>query len=344
MTVLSNRAFRLRKRPAGLAEEAPLDLVEEEVAPLADGQALVRTLVLSVDPASRVFMSDIRSDLPPVEIGEVMRGLGVGRVVRSRRDDLPVGAHVLGWTGWQDYRIADDATLESPFTVLPDPLPAPPEDLLGVLGLTGVTAWIAVEIADPKPGDTLVVSAAAGAVGSIAGQLAKERGARVVGVAGGAEKCRYVVEELGFDACVDRRDPDWRERFDEATPDGVDADVENAGGEILDHVLTRINTGARLALCGMIADYSADPGQRHGLRNLVEMLEQRATARGFLVTDHADRFEEITAELAARLADGRVRHSRVVVDGLEHAPAALERIFRGDGRGKVVVRVAPDGA
>jgi NADPH-dependent curcumin reductase CurA len=341
-TARTNRVFRLRKRPEGLAEEAPLDLVREEVGPLADGQALVRTLMLSVDPSSRVFMSDIRSDLPPVGIGEVMRGLGVGQVVDSRRADLPVGAHVLGWTGWQDYRIADDAVLEEPFAVLPDPLPAPPEDLLGVLGLTGITAWLAVEIADLRPGDTLVVSAAGGAVGSIAGQLAKERGARVVGVAGGADKCRYVVEELGFDACVDRRAPDWRERFDEATPDGIDADVENAGGEILDHVLTRINVGARLALCGMIADYSADPAQRHGLRNLVEMLEQRAFARGFLVTDHVDRYEEITAQLAARIADGRLKHSRVVVDGLENAPSALERIFRGDGRGKIVVRVAAD--
>ncbi|MGW6460270.1 NADP-dependent oxidoreductase [Streptomyces sp. NPDC055078] len=339
-TARTNRAFRLRKRPEGLAEEAPLDLVTEEVEPLADGQALVRTLMLSVDPSSRVFMSDIRSDLPPVGIGEVMRGYGVGRVVESRRADLPVGAHVLGWTGWQDYRIADDEVLEEPFTVLPDPLPAPPEDLLGVLGLTGITAWLAVEIAAPQPGDTLVVSAAGGAVGSIAGQLAKERGARVVGVAGGADKCRYVVEELGFDACVDRRAPDWREQLDAATPDGIDADVENAGGEILDHILTRINVGARLALCGMIADYSADPAQRHGLRNLVEMLEQRASAHGFLVTDHADRYEEITAQLAARIADGRLKHSRVVVDGLEDAPSALDRIFRGDARGKIVVRVA----
>ncbi|MBB5933075.1 NADP-dependent oxidoreductase [Streptomyces zagrosensis] len=342
-TKRTNRAFRLRKRPAGLAEQAPLDLVAEEVAPLADGQALVRTLLLSVDPMNRIFMSDIRSELPPVEIGEVMRGLGVGRVVASRRADLPVGAHVLGWTGWQDYRVVDDAVLEGTFTVLPDPLPAPPEDLLGVLGMTGITAWLAVEIADPRPGETVVVSAAGGAVGSIAGQLAKERGARVVGVAGGSEKCRYVVEELGFDACVDRRAPNWREQFDAATPDGIDADVENAGGEVLDHVLTRINVAARVALCGLIADYSADPAQRHGLRNLVEVLEQRASVRGFLVTDHTDRYDEITTELAARLADGRLRHSRVVVDGLEHAPAALDRVFRGDGRGKILVRVAADG-
>lgn len=341
-TAKENRAFRLSKRPTGLAEEPGLELVTAAVPVLEDGQALVQTLVLSVDPSSRVFMSDIRSDLPPVREGAVMRGLGIGRVVASRRADLPVGAHVLGATGWQDYQVADDAELEMPFTVLPDPLPAPLEDLLGVLGLTGISAWLAVEIADPQPGWTVVVSAAAGAVGSIAGQLAKERGARVVGLAGGPEKCRYVVEELGFDACVDRRDPRWRDRFDEATADGIDADIENAGGEILDHVLSRINTGARIAMCGMIADYSADPAQRHGMRNLVELVEQRATARGFLVTDHADRFDEITGELAVRLGDGRLRHERIVLDGLEHAPEALARIFRGDSRGKTLVRVAPD--
>lgn len=339
-----NRAFLLHKRPTGLAEEPALELVTREVPVLEDGQALVRTLVLSVDPSSRIFMSDIRSELPPVPEGAVMRGLGIGRVVASRRADLPVGAHVLGWTGWQDYQVADDAALETPFTVLPDPLPAPLEDLLGVLGITGITAWLAVEIADPQPGGTAVVSAAAGAVGSIAGQLAKERGARVVGLAGGPEKCRYVVGELGFDACVDRHDPHWRDRLDEATPDGIDADIENAGGEILDQVLSRINTGARIAMCGMIADYSADPAQRHGIRNLVELVEQRATARGFLVSDYADRFDEITSELAVRLGDGRLRQERTLVEGLENAPEALARIFRGDSRGKILVRVAPDGA
>lgn len=340
MSTLFNRRFLLRRRPAGLTEEAPLELVEEELAPLASGQALVRTLMVSVDPASRVFMSDIRSELSPVGIGEVMRGIGIGRVVESRRADLPVGAHVLGWTGWQDYQIADDTKLVEPFTVLPEPLRAAPEELLGVLGRTGITAWLAVEVVDPVQGETVVVSAAAGAVGSIAGQLAKERGARLVGIAGNAEKCSYVVNELGFDVCVDRRTPDWREQLDAATPDGVDADVENAGGEILDHILTRINTGARIAMVGMIADYSADPAQRHGLHNLIELVEQRATARGLLVTDHVDRFDEITAELASRMADGRLRHDCVVVDGLENAPHALDRVFSGDSRGKVLVRVA----
>ncbi|GAA2669452.1 MULTISPECIES: NADP-dependent oxidoreductase [Actinosynnema] len=339
MDELVNRAFRLRGRPAGVADEAALELVREPVGELRDGQALVRTLVLSVDPSNRVFMSEIRSDLPPVEVGAVMRGFGLGRVVASRRADLPVGAHVLGMTGWQDYRVADDRELEGPFQVLPDPLPAGPEELLGVLGLTGITAWLAVEIADPRPGRTVVVSAAGGAVGSIAGQLARERGARVVGIAGGADKCRYVVEELGFDACVDRRDPRWRELLDAATPDGVDADVENAGGEVFDHVLTRLGTGARVALCGMIADYSGDPARRWGVRNLVEVLEQRVSVRGFLVTDHAERFGEITGELAARIADGRLRYAQDVVEGLENAPEALERVLRGSSRGKVLVRV-----
>jgi NADPH-dependent curcumin reductase CurA len=336
---LVNRMIRLRRRPHGVQDRPGLELDARPVQALMSGQALVRTVLLSVDPSSRVFMSQIRSDLPPVAIGDVMRGWGIGRVVASRRDDLPVGAHVMGWTGWQDYQVADDTKLLSPFTVLADPLPAPPEQLLGVLGLTGITAWLATEIADPRPGETVVVSAAAGAVGSIAGQLAKERGARVVGIAGGADKCRYLLEELGYDAAVDRRDPAWRELLDAATPDGVDADIENAGGEILDHVLSRITTGARIAMCGMIADYSADPSRRHGLRNLVELVEQRATARGFLVADHEDRFQEITAELSLRVRDGRLRHVSDVVEGLENAPGALERIFQGGGRGKVLVRV-----
>ena len=162
---------------------------------------------------------------------------------------------------------------------------------------------------------------------------------------GGPEECRCVVEVLGFDACVDRRDPHWRDRLDEAISDGIiDADIENVSGRILDHVLSMINTGARIAMCQMIADYSTDPAQRHGIRNLVELVEQRATARGFLVTDHADRFDEITGELAVWLGAGRLRHEQVVLEGLENAPEALARIFRGDSRGKILVRVAPDDA
>ncbi|WP_242604530.1 MDR family NADP-dependent oxidoreductase [Mycobacteroides abscessus] len=188
MTTPTNRLFRLHARPQGQVTEKDLELVEESITEINEGQALVRTLYLSLDPTNRVWMSELRSYIPPVELGAVMRGLGVGQVVESRRDDLPVGAFVLGFTGWQDYCVADDSILEFPFTVLPDPLPAPLPAFLGVLGHTGISAFIGVEMGDPQPGETVVVSAAAGAVGSIAGQLAKQRGARVVGIAGGAEK------------------------------------------------------------------------------------------------------------------------------------------------------------
>lgn len=186
----------------------------------------------------------------------------------------------------------------------------------------------------------MVVSAAAGAVGSIAGQLLHERGAHVVGIAGGAEKCEYVIDQLGFDACVDRRSPDWREQLDAATPNGIDGDVEHAGGAILDHVLGRLNVGARIALSGMIADYSASAEQRYGLRNLLQVIQQRATLTGLLVLDHVERFPEITEQLAQRLADGRLQHRSTVVDGLENAEAALEAIMHGRNTGKTLVRVS----
>lgn len=342
-----HRAHLLARRPDQASTEPLLQWAEVPTPAVGPGQALVRTELLSVDPASRVFMSDIRSELPPVALGAVMRGYGIGRVVKSRRADLPVGAQVLGWTGWQEYQLADDAHLEEPFTILTQDSGGnahiPPEQALGVLGLTGITAWLGVESTDPRPGETFLVAAAAGAVGSIAGQLARERGARVVGIAGGDDKCRYVVDELGFDACVNRHDPRWRELLDTATPNGIDADLETAGGEIFDHVLTRITTGARIAVIGMIADYHADPQRRHGMRNLIEVAEQRAVLCGLLVTDHADRFDEITSQLAARLADGRLHAAHEVVEGLENAPAALDRVFDGTGRGKILVRVHSSG-
>jgi NADPH-dependent curcumin reductase CurA len=339
VTPAVNRVHRLRRRPRGELRPGDLELVEEDVAPLEDGQALVRTLLLSVDPTNRIWMSDMRGYMPPVPIGDVMRGLGIGEVVASRRDDLPVGALVSGWTGWQDVVVADDRRLVSPFTVLPDPLPGPLEAFLGVLGHTGITAWVGIELVGrPAAGETVVVSAAAGAVGSVAGQLAKARGARVVGVAGGAEKCAHVTGTLGFDACVDHRAGDWRERLDAATPDGIDVDFENVGGPIMDHVLGRLNIGARIALSGMISDYNAT--EPHGLRNVPQLIMQRATISGFLVLDHADRFLDAIGHLAGELAAGRLHHDQTVVDGLEHAPDALGRLFAGANTGKLLVRVA----
>ena len=338
-----NRAFRLRRRPEGDLRPGDLELVSEPVPDLEDGQALVRTLLLSLDPTNRIWMSDMRAYMPAVPIGDVMRGLGVGQVVESRRDDLPVGTLVMGWTGWQELCVADDARLESPFTVLPDPLPAPLPAFLGALGHTGITAWLGVELfGRVQEGDTVVVSAACGAVGSVAGQLAKSRGARVVGIAGGGEKCRHAVGELGYDACVDHRAPDWREQLDAATPDGIDVDFENVGGEIMDHVLMRLNVGARIALCGMISQYNAEGGGRHwlGQEAIGQLIMQRATMTGFLVLDHADRFDEAIAELATLLGEGRLRYDETVVEGLDVAPDALGRLFDGTNTGKLMVHVA----
>lgn len=343
MTTPINRLFRLQSRPQGPVTEWDLAWAEEPLAEIDEGQALVRTLYLSLDPTNRVWMSQLRSYIPPVELGAVMRGLGVGQVVDSRRDDLPVGAFVLGFTGWQEYCVADDSVLEFPFTVLPNPLPAPLSTFLGVLGHTGISAFIGIELGDPQPGETVVVSAAGGAVGSIAGQLAKQRGARVVGIAGGAEKCRHLVEELGFDACVDRHSDDWRERLDEATPDGIDVDFENVGGPIMDHVLGRLNIGARVSLCGLISEYdnyNAD-GDQPGLRNANQLLMQRATLRGFIVTDHIERYAEIIGKLAAALGEGSMTYDETIIEGLKGAREALNEALSGNARGKTVVQVAP---
>jgi NADPH2:quinone reductase len=341
MTALTNRLYRLRSRPVGEVSAENLEWTAEPAPDISEGQALIRTHYLSVDPTNRVWMSDMRSYIPPVELNSVMRGAGVGQVVASMREDLPVGAHVVGLTGWQDYCVADAADEDMPFTVLPDPLPADLPAFVGVLGHTGISAHLGVEFADPGPGDTFFVSAAAGAVGSIAGQLAKRRGARVVGIAGGPEKCQYVVEQLGFDACVDRHADDWRQQLDAATPQGIDVDFENVGGEIMDHVLSRLNFGARVTLCGLISEYNDYDGTntQHGLRNVSQLLMQRATLRGFIVFDHVERYAEIIGQLAQDLAQGAIHSEDTVVDGLENARLTLNRSIAGEYRGKVVVKV-----
>ncbi len=340
-----NRAYRLRRRPRGELAEGDLELVEEEVPGLREGQALVRTKLLSLDPTNRIWMSDIRGYMPPVPLGAVMRGLGLGEVVASRREDMPVGATVSGFTGWQELVLADDSQLEAPLTVLPDPLPAPEPAFLGALGHTGVTAYIGVDLAELKEGETIVISAACGAVGSIAGQIAKQRGAgRVVGVAGGPEKCRHAVERLGYDVCVDHRAGDWRAQLDAATPDGIDVDFENVGGPIMDHVLMRLNIGARVSLCGMIAEYNTyNEGGEHsgGLRNVGQLIMQRATIRGFLVLDWGHRFQEAIGYLADLLGEGKLHYDETIVEGgLEAAPEALGQLFSGQNVGKLLVRLA----
>ncbi len=340
-----NRAFYLRRRPQGLCTESDLELVKEGVADLEAGQALVRTLYLSMDPTMRIWMSDHPGYMPPSPVGSVMRAIGVGQVVDSRRDDLPVGAFVVGLPGLQEYCVADDSRLEMPFTVLPDPLPAPLPAFLGVLGLAGgVTAYLGMDIVKPQPGETVVVSAAAGLVGSVAGQIAKARGARAVGVAGGPEKCEHVTKDLGFDACVDYKASDWREQLSAATPDGIDVDYENVGGEIMDEVLLRLNVGARVALCGMISQYPHynSSHERPGWvpqYQIMQVVMRRASMHGFLCTDHVDRYAEAVEYLAGLLAEGKLTYRETIVEGIENAVEAYNVLYTGGNIGKLILKV-----
>jgi NADPH-dependent curcumin reductase CurA len=339
-TATINRAYRLRKRPEGEPGTADLELVNEEVAPLADGEALIRTLYLSVDPTNRLWMSDMRQYSPPVEIGAVMRGIGIGEVVESRRADLPVGTLVSGYTDWQEYRVSgiDD---ERPLAPLPDPLTAPLSAYLGVLGHTGLTAYIGLElVGGVQAGETVVVSAACGAVGSVVGQIAKARGARAVGIAGGAEKCRHLVSELGFDAAIDRHAPDWREQLAAATPDGIDIDYQNVGGEIMDEILMRMNFRGRVVLCGMISQYDNAGRDWDGQRNIGQILMQRLTVKGFIVSDETELFGPGAEYLSGLFAAGQLRHDETIVDGFENALDALHGMFTGSNTGKLLVKVA----
>lgn len=342
-TAETNRCFRLRTRPTGRVTEADLEFVEEPVPEIGPGQALVRTLYLSVDPTNRIWMSEMRSYIDPVPLDAVMRGIGIGQVVASERDDFAVGAIVTGLTGYQEFAVIDDATNEMPYAVLPEPLPAPMSMFLGALGHTGITAYLGLEdIGKTQPGETVVVSAAAGAVGSIAGQIAKARGCRVVGLAGSAEKCAHVTGTLGFDACINYKDADWRDQLDAAIPDGVDVDFENVGGEIMDHVMNRLNLGARVVVCGMISQYESSSGDNAwgGQASIGQLIMRRASMQGFVVLDHAERFPEAIGYLVGLLGEGRLHTDETVVDGIENARDCLNRLFEGTSTGKLLLHVA----
>ncbi|BDN82724.1 NADP-dependent oxidoreductase [Mycobacterium pseudoshottsii JCM 15466] len=266
-----------------------------------------------------------------------MRAAGLGEVVESRNPNYPVGLTVQGLVGWQDYAVVSDTTPLFPVEVADG---VSPSAYLGALGMTGLTAWIGMrEIAKPRPGETVVVSAAAGAVGSVAGQLAKADGARVVGIAGGPQKCALLTEQLGFDAAVDHRADDWAAQLVAATPNGIDVDFENVGGDIMDAIFARLNVRARVALCGLISGYnSADPPP--GPRAFGNLLVQRATLQGFIILDHLGRAAEATAEIAGLIAQGKLTPLETVVTGFEQLPTAINMLFDGTNVGKLVVRTS----
>ncbi|WP_195760308.1 NADP-dependent oxidoreductase [Burkholderia pseudomallei] len=336
MSTPVNRQLRLKARPDGRVGHEHFTLAEAPLPALGPGEMLVRVLYLSMDPTNRVWMSDIPQYLPPVAIGDVMRALGIGRVVASNAPGFAEGDLVQGLVGWQDYaHVRADEIAQ--YTKLPAALGLPLPRLLGACGMSGLTAYYGLtEIAPVQPGETLVVSAAAGSVGSVAGQIGKIHGARVVGIAGGADKCRYLTDELGFDAAVDYKSDDWKRALKDATPDGVHVSFENVGGEIMRAVLSRMAIGGRVALCGVIANYNSG----RPTDDVSVLIAKRLTMRGFLILDYRKSREAI-ATLAGWLRDGRLKAEETVADGLTNAPDVLNRLFDGSHRGKLVLRVDP---
>jgi NADPH-dependent curcumin reductase CurA len=333
-----NRCFVLQERPTERIDHRTFELLEKEIPEIGDGEALVRTRWISLDPTNRAWIGETPTYLPPVAIGEVMRAGGLGEVVASNSPDYQVGQLVQGLTGWQDYVVA---SASAPMIAVPEIPGVSPSSFLGALGMTGLTAYVGMfDIGKAKPGETVVVSAAAGAVGSVAGQLGKIQGARVVGIAGGPEKCALLTDELGFDAAVDYKAPDWRDRLKAATPDGIDVDFENVGGEIMEAVFGRLNIGARIALCGLISGYNDDAAAASaGPRNFGNLLIRRAHLEGFIVLDHFARAGEIIPLLAGWMAAGKLNAQETIVEGFEQLPVAINMLFDGANTGKLVVKI-----
>ena len=329
----------LARRPHGEIQPGDLELVDEPIRDLADGEVLVRTVYLSLDPTNRIWMSDQDQYMPPVQIGDTMRGGGIGVVERSRSERFKQGDIVNpGLTGWSTHVIAPERGV-NPVPAIPGvPLTA----YMSVLGATGLTAWFGmIDIARPQSGETVVVSAAAGAVGSIAGQLAKTRGARVIGIAGGRAKCDWLTGELGFDGAIDYKSEDVGEALDRLCPGGIDVDFENVGGEIMEAVYSRMNTFGRMSLCGMISTYNQDPPVG-GPRDFARILMRRLMIKGFIIIDYLHRASEAFAELGPLVAAGDLKWKVHVDDGLENALESVKRLFTGDHDGKLLIRVSPE--
>ncbi|MGB6597424.1 MAG: NADP-dependent oxidoreductase [Candidatus Acidiferrum sp.] len=331
----TNRQLRLQRRPAGLLAPGDLQLVESPLPELKDGEALAKVKYLSMDPTMRVWMA-VDSYLPAVAIGDVMRAGGLAEVIESRHAHLKKGDKIFGLTGLQEYAIIA-AESKIPFQkILSIPFVAETA-FLGVLGMTGITAYFGMmEIGKPKKGETLVVSAAAGATGSVAGQIGKIHGCRVVGIAGTDEKCAWLTDELGFDAAINYKHSDWKEKLAAATPNGVDIDYENVGGEIMEAVLNRMNLHGRVVLCGLISGYTKETS---GPANLGLLIVKRLKVEGFLVLDYGARFTEAAMELAKWKMMGKLKDRQTVVEGLEKAPDALNMLFTGGNIGKLIVKV-----
>jgi len=338
-----NQQFLLAARPVGLPKREDWQFHEQAVPEPGDGEVVVKVLYLSLDPAMRGWMNEGKSYIRPVAIGEVMRAGGVGVVVASRSARLNVGDHVMGGTGVQRYWSgpADDKTAN--LAKIDPRIGNPPGQLtawLNLLGMPGMTAYFGLrEVGQAKAGETVVVSGAAGAVGMTVGQVARQMGCRVVGIAGGAEKCAFVVDRLGFDACIDYKAGNVGAALKQHCPKGVDVYFDNVGGEILDTVLTRINMKARIVICGAISQYNVTEPVK-GPSNYLALLVNRARMEGMVVFDYAARYPEAVAQLGEWLNDGAIQSHEYVVDGFEQFPQALLMLFEGRNLGKLVLKVA----
>ena len=330
----SNRQWILKRRPVGEIKEGDLELVEKPIPVPGPGQILVRTLFLSLDPTNRIWMSDMDQYMPPVQLGDVMRGGTLGIVEQSNNPDYKSGDIVNGLAGWQEYSVADAAQ-----KMMKGPVPLPA--YMSVLGMTGATAYFGLlDLGKPQAGETVVVSAAAGAVGSIVGQIAKLKGCRVVGIAGSDEKCRHLVKDFGFDACINYKKENIREALKRECPKGIDVDFENAGGEILDAIVEQINLKARIVLCGMISGYN-DKEQRPG-PSLVNILMKRARIEGFIIIDYFPRLGEFVADMSKWVTEGAIKYDTTIVKGIENSLSALNMLFTGGNTGKLLVQVSDE--
>ena len=335
MTERMNRQWRLAARPVGMFKDSDFQWTQEPVRELKEGELLVHNEYLSLDPTNRGWANEMDTYLPAVKLGDVMRGGSIGVVEESRNPNFNVGDHVSGLLGWQEYAISDGTGIGK----LPEIPGMPLTAHLGLFGHIGLTAYYGLlDVGQPKAGETLVVSAAAGAVGSLVGQIGKIVGCRVVGIAGADEKCRWLTDDLGFDAAINYKQENVFEALKRECPNGIDVYFENVGGEILESVLALINLGARISMCGMISQYNATD-RRAGPSNLFMLIVKRARMQGFLVSDYMSRAGEAMTALGRWYMEGKIKYRVDVVEGLEQTPRAVNKLFDGSNQGKLVVKV-----
>lgn len=339
MTTLLNRQIVIAARPHGQAKLSDFTIATRELPSPAEGEVLIRNVLISMDPYQRSLMGNASTELPSIDIGQPMSGPTVAVVEDSRNANFSAGDHVVSWSGWQEYALSNGAELQKI-----DAGPAPLSTALGVLGHTGLTAWIGFnKFLDPKPGGTFVVTAAAGSVGSVAAQLAKLAGHRVVGIAGGPDKMRYLKQDLGLEAAVDYKAPDFAEQLARALPDGLDTLFDNVGGHMFEALMPYFNLKAQIVICGTIAQY-AFPGAQPGPNRLPELLKaflyRFIVIRGFALPDHLACYPEFLAEMAPLVSEGKIKYTEDFIDGFDNIPGGFLKLFDGRSHGKLIARIA----